>query len=373
MEDFIYYNGKKYRKGYTTGTCAAAAAKACVEMILTQEEVSAVQVTTTGGTILEIPVAYQKFSKDKATAAVQKDGGDDIDATNGMWIFVDVDLTDNAEVVLDGGVGVGRATQKGISVAVGEAAINPAPRKNILATVRESLGENRGAKILVYAPEGEERAKRTMNSNLGIIGGISILGTTGIVTPMSDEGWKKSLSMELEMKRNQGLDQIILVPGNYGDDFVQNTLGFSSGNIVSMSNFVGYMLKETQRLAFKKVLMVGHFGKLVKVSAGIFTTYSKDADARAEILVANLALLGAPLSLLQAVEKCNTTEAAGELIEEAGFTQVYDVIVQKIKARSERFLKFTKPSVEVDVVTFSTERGLLAATKDIDVLREEWR
>ncbi|KHF21951.1 cobalt-precorrin-6A synthase, partial [Vibrio parahaemolyticus] len=107
----------------------------------------------------------------------------------------------------------------------------------------------------------------------------SILGTTGIVTPMSDEGWKKSLSMELEMKRNQGLDQIILVPGNYGDDFVQNTLGFSSGNIVSMSNFVGYMLKETQRLAFKKVLMVGHFGKLVKVSAGIFTTYSKDADA----------------------------------------------------------------------------------------------
>ncbi|OFG64791.1 cobalt-precorrin-5B (C(1))-methyltransferase CbiD [Listeria monocytogenes] len=373
MEDFIYYNGKKYRKGYTTGTCAAAAAKACVEMILTQGEVSAVQVTTTGGTILEIPVAYQKFSKDKATAAVQKDGGDDIDATHGMWIFVDVDLTDNAEVVLDGGVGIGRATQKGISVAVGEAAINPAPRKNILATVRESLGENRGAKILVYAPEGEERAKRTMNSNLGIIGGISILGTTGIVTPMSDEGWKKSLSMELEMKRNQGLDQIILVPGNYGDDFVQNTLGFSSGNIVSMSNFVGYMLKETQRLAFKKVLMVGHFGKLVKVSAGIFTTYSKDADARAEILVANLALLGAPLSLLQAVEKCNTTEAAGELIEEAGFTQVYDVIVQKIKARSERFLKFTKPSVEVDVVTFSTERGLLAATKDIDVLREEWR
>ncbi|EHL2679684.1 cobalamin biosynthesis protein CbiD, partial [Listeria monocytogenes] len=273
----------------------------------------------------------------------------------------------------DGGVGIGRATQKGISVAVGEAAINPAPRKNILATVRESLGENRGAKILVYAPEGEERAKRTMNSNLGIIGGISILGTTGIVTPMSDEGWKKSLSMELEMKRNQGLDQIILVPGNYGDDFVQNTLGFSSGNIVSMSNFVGYMLKETQRLAFKKVLMVGHFGKLVKVSAGIFTTYSKDADARAEILVANLALLGAPLSLLQAVEKCNTTEAAGELIEEAGFTQVYEVIAQKIKARSERFLKFTKPSVEIDVVTFSTERGLLAATKDIDVLREEWR
>ncbi|MGJ0464422.1 cobalt-precorrin-5B (C(1))-methyltransferase, partial [Listeria monocytogenes] len=166
---------------------------------------------------------------------------------------------------------------------------------------------------------------------------------------------------------------IILVPGNYGDDFVQNTLGFSSGNIVSMSNFVGYMLKETQRLAFKKVLMVGHFGKLVKVSAGIFTTYSKDADARAEILVANLALLGAPLSLLQAVEKCNTTEAAGELIEEAGFTQVYEVIAQKIKARSERFLKFTKPSVEIDVVTFSTERGLLAATKDIDVLREEWR
>ncbi|MBC1490061.1 cobalt-precorrin-5B (C(1))-methyltransferase [Listeria sp. FSL L7-1485] len=373
MEDFIYYNGKKYRKGYTTGTCAAAAAKACAQMILTQEEVSLVQVETTGGQILEIPVAKQQFSKTKATAAVQKDGGDDIDATHGMWIFVDVELTEENKIHLDGGIGIGRATQKGISVAVGEAAINPAPRKNIIATMRDSLGETRGANIVIYAPEGEERAKRTMNSNLGIVGGISILGTTGIVTPMSDEGWKKSLSIELEMKRTQGMEQIILVPGNYGDDFVQNTLGFSNNQVVSMSNFVGYMLKETQRLAFKRVLMVGHFGKLVKVSAGIFTTYSKDADARAEILVANLALLGAPISLLEEVEKCNTTEAAGELIEAAGYSHVYDVIVQKIKARSERFLKFTKPSVEIDVVTFSTERGLLASTKDIEVLREEWQ
>ncbi|WP_042349367.1 cobalt-precorrin-5B (C(1))-methyltransferase CbiD [Bacillus massiliigorillae] len=373
MEDFVYYNGKKLRKGYTTGSCATAAAKAAATMIIEQERVAGVTIITPNGIELKIPVEDQQFDVGKATCAVQKDGGDDIDATHGMMIHATVTLNNSGNITIDGGIGIGRVSQRGIAVPVGEAAINPVPRQMITKEVRDVIGEERGADILIFAPEGEERATRTMNSRLGIIGGISILGTTGIVTPMSDEGWKKSLSIELEMKKAQGFKKIILVPGNYGEAFVTDTLKINQDYVVSMSNFVGYMLKEVQRLKFEKLLMVGHFGKLVKVSAGIFTTYSKDADARAEILVANLALLGAPLSLLQQVASCLTTEAAGELIAQHGYEYVYQVITEKIQQRSQQFLKYSPHKVDIDVVTFSTETGLLAATKDVTELMEEWR
>ncbi|BFH69826.1 MAG: cobalt-precorrin-5B (C(1))-methyltransferase CbiD [Paenibacillus dendritiformis] len=372
MEDYVYYEGKKLRKGYTTGTCAAAAAKAAAAMIIQQEKIAGVTIITPNGTTLQLPVDKQEFDRHTATAAVQKDGGDDIDATHGMRIFAQVTLNGSGEIRIDGGQGIGRVTQKGIAVPVGEAAINPVPRRMIAAAVREEIGPDRGADVVIFAPEGEERAERTMNSRLGILGGISILGTTGIVTPMSDEGWKQSLSIELEMKRAQGFRKIILVPGNYGERFVEEQLGIDGKYVVSMSNFVGYMLKETQRLAFEHVLMVGHFGKLIKVSAGIFTTYSKDADARAEILVANLALAGAPLPLLQRIAACATTEAAGEIMVAEGYSEVFQTITDKVKQRAEQFLKYSKPAVDIDVITFSTDRGMLASTCDISTIKEAW-
>ncbi|MEV2909493.1 cobalt-precorrin-5B (C(1))-methyltransferase CbiD [Paenibacillus larvae] len=373
MGDYVYHEGKKLRKGYTTGTCAAAAAKAAAAMVIKQEKIAGVSVITANGTSLQIPVKKQEFDQHTATAAVQKDGGDDVDATHGMWIFAKVTLNAGGEIRLDGGQGIGRVTQKGIAVPVGEAAINPIPRKMIIAAVREEIGAKLGADIIIFAPEGEERAERTMNSRLGIIGGISILGTTGIVTPMSDEGWKRSLSMELEMKKAQAFRKVILVPGNYGERFVEEHLGIDGKYVVSMSNFVGYMLKEAQRLAFKHVLLVGHFGKLIKVSAGIFTTYSKDADARAEILVANLALASAPVPLLERIAACTTTEAAGEIMVAEGYSEVFQTITDKVKKRAEDFLKFSKPFVDIDVITFSTERGMLASTCDISAIREVWR
>lgn len=373
MKDYVYHEGKKLRKGYTTGTCAAAAAKAAAAMVVKQEKIAGVSVVTANGTCLQIPVEKQEFDQQAAIAAVQKDGGDDIDATHGMWIYAKVTLNTGGEIRLDGGQGIGRVTQKGISVPVGEAAINPVPRKMIAAAVREELGTKLGADVIIFAPEGEERAERTMNSRLGIIGGISILGTTGIVTPMSDEGWKRSLSMELEMKKAQGFRKVILVPGNYGERFVEEQLGIDGKYVVSMSNFVGYMLKETQRLAFEEVLMVGHFGKLIKVSAGIFNTYSKDADARAEILVANLALAGAPVPLLKRIAACPTTDAAGEIMTAEGYSEVFQIITDKVKKRAEDFLKFSKPFVDINVVTFSTESGLLAATCDLSAIKEAWQ
>ncbi len=290
-------------------------------------------------------------------------------------MLIGADVTQNTEkqIVIDGGIGIGRVTEVGLQIPVGQAAINPVPRKMIEESVRKVIGPNRGAKITISAPEGTTIAKQTMNRRLGVLGGISILGTTGIVTPMSEEGWKRSISLELEMKKSQGHSAVILCPGNYGEDFAQNTLELDGEKIVSMSNFVGYVLKEVQRLEFEKVLMVGHLGKLIKVSAGIFSTHSKDADARTEILIANLALLGMPVDQLKEIQKCLTTEAAGEIIARTEYEEVYQVIAEKVKRRSEDLLKYRKHEPSIETVLFSSQRGYLASTIPLDVLKEEWR
>ncbi len=373
MEEYVYFEGKKLRKGYTTGTCATAASTAATLLLVAGERKEEIIVRTPSEKQLRIPIARLEEGADYAIAAVKKDGGDDADATHGLLIYAKITRTVDTEIHLDGGVGIGRVTQEGLLVPVGEAAINPVPRRMIIESVRQVIGAEQGVNILIYAPEGEVRARQTMNSNLGILGGISILGTTGIVTPMSEEGWKSAISIELEMKRKQGYTKIVLSPGNYGEDFAVNQLKIAKKTIVSMSNFVGYVLKEVQRLAFEEVLIVGHLGKLIKVSAGIFSTHSKDADARTEILVANLALLGMPIEGLEKVEKCNTTEAAGDIIEELGYQQVYQVIADKIKKRSERILHFRKPQVKIETVLFSSKRGFLAATKPLTEIMEEWQ
>jgi len=238
--------------------------------------------------------------------------------------------------------------------------------------VREIIGPNCGARVIISVPGGEETAKLTYNSRLGIVGGISILGTTGIVNPMSEDSWKASITIELTMLYNQGHRSVVLVPGNYGEDFATNTVGIPAGRIVNMSNFVGHVLKEVQRIGFTKVLMIGHMGKFVKVAAGIFSTHSKDSDARMETLVANLALMGAPIELLEKVDKCLTTEAAGTAIKEFSYEGVYQVLADKIKARSERLLRYRKPEVSIEVVVFGTEEGYLASTQPLEQIKEEW-
>ena len=238
--------------------------------------------------------------------------------------------------------------------------------------VREIIGRNCGARVIISVPGGEETAKLTYNSRLGIVGGISILGTTGIVNPMSEDSWKASITIELTMLYNQGHRSVVLVPGNYGEDFATNSIGIPAGRIVNMSNFVGHVLKEVQRIGFTKVLMIGHMGKFVKVAAGIFSTHSKDSDARMETLVANLALMGAPMELLEKVDKCLTTEAAGTAIKEFSYEGVYQVLADKIKARSERLLRYRKPEVSIEVVVFGTEEGYLASTQPLEQIKDEW-
>lgn len=370
MEAYVYIEGKKYRRGYTTGSCSAAAAKAAATMLLLGQTIDYIEIDTPKGVNLNLEVLEAKLEADYAECAIRKDGGDDIDATHGMLIFARARWQEAPGIKLLGGKGIGVVTEKGLSIPIGEPAINPVPRKMIFHEVGKVVGE-RGIEITIFAPEGEEIAKKTFNPRLGIVGGISIVGTTGIVEPMSDEGWKRSMSIELEMKKAQGIDSILLVPGNQGERFALNTLGVDSKYIVQMSNFIGYMLMECTRLGYKKVVLAGPLGKFIKLAAGIFHTHNRVADGRSEILIAYLALMGAPLEVLKEVEACVTTEAALAIIEKAGFTKVYDRIAHKCKEKAQHHMR--EESMTIEVILFSMAGEELARTKGASLILEEMR
>lgn len=371
MEEYVYIDGKKYKRGYTTGSCATGAAKAATYMILTKETLETVNIDTPKGIPLNLKVENVDINNDFAQCSIQKDGGDDIDATHKMHIYAKAELIDSNEIIIDGGIGIGRVTKKGLGIEIGKAAINKTPISMIQSEVRKVIGDTKGVKITIFAPEGETIAKKTFNPRLGIVGGISIIGTTGIVEPMSDEGWKKSLSIELEMKKAQGMDKVILVPGNHGEMFIKESLGIDSKYIVRTSNFIGYMLKEAQRIGFKKILMAGHLGKYVKIAGGIFNTHSKVADARNEILIANLALMNAPFELINKVNECLTTEEFIEILEDdkyKKYKEIYNILSEKCKKRIDIYMN--DDEIDIEVMIFSMEKKLLGESKKAGDLKE---
>lgn len=404
MEEFVYIDGKKYRRGYTTGSCATAVSKAAVYMLLTNEKIDTVNIDTPKGIYLSIPVVSSEIKKNEDTGeiysicSVEKDGGDDIDATNGIeifakatWVYKDeIDKSEkNFSFEGDGfcvfsGDGVGIITKKGLSVEPGRPAINPVPQKMIAKEVESILkasGENvlndknsldnrkKVIKITIFIPKGEEVANKTFNPRLGIVGGISIIGTSGIVEPMSDDGWKKSLSIELNMKKELGMDKIILVPGNHGESFISDRIGENS-SVVRTSNFLGYMLMEAKRMGFKKILLAGHIGKFIKLSAGIFNTHSKVADARNEILIANLALMGASTELVRKIDSCLTTEEATDIVYENGFGEVFDIICEKCKKRAEMHVD---NEIEIEVFIFKMDKTVLGKSKNAEEMLDSFR
>ena len=383
MEEYVYIDGKKYRRGYTTGSCATAASKAATYMLLTKKKIKTINIDTPKGIPLTLDVQNISLNNDYVECSIKKDGGDDIDATHTMDIFAKAEMIDRQnegeDIFVTGGIGVGTVTKKGLKVEVGKSAINPVPMNMIKTEIRKVLGtdlntyidKTKTLKITIYAPQGVEIAKKTFNPRLGIVGGISILGTSGIVEPMSDEGWKKSLSIELEMKRAQGLDKIILVPGNHGEEFIQNELGLDIKYVVRMSNFVGYMLMEAKRMGYKKILLAGHIGKFIKVSAGIFHTHSKVADARNEIMISNLALMGAPLEFLKEIDKCVTAEGAVEIIDQSEYTGVYEILCNKCRDRVKQHLG--DDDIEVGVYMFRMDKSYLAKSDNADSIVEVFR
>lgn len=372
MEDYVVIAGKKYRKGYTTGSCAAAAAKAATFMLFQKKRVDTVEIDTPAGKRLLLKVSDITMEPEYVRCCVVKDGGDDPDITTGLKIFAEARETREPGMQLTAGEGIGRVTRPGLKVEVGNPAINPVPRAMITKEVNEVLDRDKSVSILLSVPGGEEVAKQTYNPRLGIEGGISILGTKGIVEPMSEEAWKESLALELGMLAAKGMDSAVLVFGNYGEDFAENTLGLPTSCVVKISNFVGFMLEKAVEAGFKQLVLAGHMGKLIKVAGGIFHTHNRMADARMEILCAYAALEGADRETVEKIYACTTTDAAAEIICEKGLERVYRRIVENVSTRCSRYV-YNK--MKVGSVLFHQDNTLLAmdanAPQIMQVLKED--
>ena len=334
MEEYIVKGQEKLRWGYTTGSCATAATKAATWMLLTEEDIDEVKISTPKGISLSLEVYDTCRKVDSISCAVIKDAGDDPDVTHGMKIYARVTKAEEG-IHIDGGIGIGRVMQKGLKCAVGEAAINPVPRKMIEEAVKdvcEQQGYKGGIDILIYAPEGEEISKKTYNSRLGIIGGISILGTSGIVEPMSESALIETIRMELKVRQARKLENILISPGNYGRDFALQELGIDLEESIKYSNYLGETLDYITYLGFKKVLLVGHIGKLVKVAAGIMNTHSKYADGRMEVIAVHTALRGYSSKIIKEIMESKTTDGALQIIEDLPhYEEIIISIINKIQ------------------------------------------
>ena len=294
MEEYVIKNQKKLRLGITTGTCSAAAAQAAAIQLLLGVESHAVTLRTPKGMTVSVPVYLLEADADRVSYKVVKDSGDDPDVTSGSKICATVTADNRGDgekelLQIDGGKGVGRVTRPGLDQPVGNAAINHVPREMITREVQEvcRICDFHGTlHILISVPDGEALAERTFNPRLGIVGGISILGTTGIVEPMSSQALKETIRVELRQQRAEGQTIAAVSPGNYGLDFMQQTYGYDLDRSVKCSNFIGETIDMAAELGFCAMLLTGHIGKLIKVAGGIMNTHSHEGDCRMELLAA---------------------------------------------------------------------------------------
>ncbi len=353
---------KKLRCGYTTGTCAAAASKAAVEALLSGKTHDSCFVITPKGIKVEIEIVKKTVSGDKTLCSVIKDAGDDIDATDGLEIVSTAEKTENG-IIITGGMGVGRVTKAGLDQPVGSFAINSIPRRMISESVREvceKYGYKGGIKITISVPEGEKTAEKTFNPNIGIIGGISIIGTTGIVEPRSLKAIFDTVKLELNVLKTAGNESIVITPGNYGESFLNN-MNFSVP-FVKCSNFIGDTLDEAVKLGFKNILLCGHFGKFVKLAGGMFNTHSFYGDCRMEILCAHGALCGVPNDFLKNIMDCATVDAALDILKynNSVFNNVIKSITNKIQANIDKKIP---ENVKAGVLIYTNKYGIIGTSE----------
>ena len=355
------------RYGFTTGSCAAAAAKAAAYMLITGREKRSITIETPKGIphTTELMDIYRE--EKKVRCAVKKDGGDDPDITTGAFIYASVSYgsKEEATIEIDGGSGVGRVTKPGLDQPVGNAAINSVPRKMIEKEVREvcELLDYKGSLMVeISIPQGEELAIQTFNPRLGIIGGISILGTSGIVEPMSSQALLDTIRVELNQRRVLGYDNVVISPGNYGLDFMKKAYGYDLDKSVKCSNFIGETIDMIVEMGFQKMLLVGHMGKLIKVAGGIMNTHSREADCRMELLAALSISEGVAVDLIREMMSCVTTEDAVKTLNKSGKTQqVMDKVVERIIYYLE---KRAGGKLSIDCIIYTNELGELSKSKE---------
>ena len=370
---------KKLRSGFTTGSCAAAASKAAAWMLLTGEEKKSMRIFTPSGRVFDAEILDIQRGIDSVKCAVRKDGGDDPDVTTGALIYSEVRLSDAAGVRIDGGEGVGRVTRPGLDQPPGEAAVNSVPRSMIrqeLADVAEAYSYDGGFDVVISVPGGEEIASRTFNPRLGIEGGISIIGTSGIVEPMSEQAILDTIKVELRQKKAEGCGIAFVSPGNYGLDFMREEYGMDLDRSVKCSNFIGLTVDMVKELGFGGMLLTGHAGKLVKVAGGIMNTHSREADCRMEMIASAAAREGASSErILSILDSLTTEEAFAKLrdsdseLADRTSARLMDGIISSLRRRAGGEL-------DIECIMYTKENGLIAASagagKMIKANREKW-
>lgn len=362
------------RYGFTTGSCAAAAAKAAAYMLLSGRQKNTITIETPKGIPYTADVLEITRGEKAVQCAVRKDGGDDPDITSGALIYAEVSLTGHTRmqatdtrIHIDGGIGVGRVTKPGLDQPVGNAAINHVPREMIAKEVLEvcDLMDYKGnLQVIISVPEGEAIAKQTFNPRLGIVGGISILGTSGIVEPMSNQALLDTIRVELNQRRAEGFDYIAVAPGNYGLDFMKKAYGYDLDKSVKCSNFIGVTIDMAVECGFTRMLLTGHIGKLIKVAGGIMNTHSKEADCRMELLSAFAIHEGAGADVAAKILDCVATEEAVRLLREAGKQQeVMDYAMERIMFYLN---KRAGGRMQIDCIMYDNTFGELAKSKEAD-------
>lgn len=357
------------RYGFTTGSCAAAASKAAAYMLLTGKEKTEITIETPKGILYHAKLSEIERTETYVSCAVVKDGGDDPDITTGARVFSKVSLRTEWDktIRIDGGTGVGRVTKPGLDQPVGNAAINHVPREMIEKEVKEVcrvLDYHGGLEVIISVPEGEALAEQTFNPRLGIVGGISILGTSGIVEPMSSQALLDTIRVELRQRRAGGFDYVAVAPGNYGLDFMKTAYGYDLDRSVKCSNFIGDTIDMAVELGFKKMLLTGHIGKLIKAAGGIMNTHSREGDCRMELLAAFAVRAGMEIDAIQRMLDCVTTEDAVRILKECG--KLEPVMEYAMERISYYLNKRSQGKMQVDCIMYANEFGELARSREAE-------
>ena len=373
LEDYYVIRGnKKMTFPYQNRSHAAAACKGATEILLGGKLQETVTLMTPKGILLTLELKDIQIETDKVTCAIRKDAGDDPDTTNGILVYATVEKTKEQGITLDGGIGVGRVTKAGLSQKIGEAAINPVPKSMILRAateIAEKYDYEGGLKIIISVPEGVEIGKKTFNPRLGIVGGISILGTSGIVEPMSEAALVQSIRVEMKQHFSQGEEYLLVTPGNYGADYLREHMDLPYEKNIKCSNYVGETIDMAIDMGVKGILFIAHIGKFVKVAAGIMNTHSHSADARMEVLASNAIRAGAPLECAKEILNASTTDEALDILNRYQMTQG---TMKEVLDRIQFYLNHRSyEQILLGAVVFSNTCGYLGQTADAAKLIEK--
>lgn len=359
MEDNSKPKGK-LRTGFTTGTSAAAGAKACVLSILNKKKVDFVDVTLPKKSKIQIKIEKCEFDSQRAICSVIKDGGDDPDVTHGAEICTEVSFTDRlGQIEIDGGEGVGKVTKPGLGLEIGSAAINPTPKRmiteNILEVAKDILKKN-GIKVLISVPKGKELAIKTDNPRLGILGGISILGTSGIVIPYSTASFAAAIRQSIDVTLAMGDNSVVLTTGGRSEDFSKRIIDLSEHCFIQMGDFSGYTMQQCAKKGIKKAHVAGFIGKLTKMGMGVKQTHVKGSKVDMKFLADIARKCNAPSQVIEEIKHANTARHVLELVTNKNLIGYFDLICSQVY---DKLRQHSENKIELDVIMFDFDGNVI--------------